>query len=94
MNEIKKIGRKYKFFGRVQGVNFRFTTLQISKNFPVTGYVKNLDDGSVELLVYGKKEDVEDFVDDVRNYFKRNITNFTVEEVPYSTAYTKFSIEY
>lgn len=94
MKEVRPIGRKYKFYGRVQGVNFRFTTLQISKNFKVSGYVKNLDDGSVELLVFGNKDEIEKFVSKIREYFKYNITNLTVEEVEFSAEYDKFSIEY
>ena len=36
------------FTGRVQGVGFRYQSLQVSKEFDVTGYVKNLPDGRVQ----------------------------------------------
>ncbi len=88
------IGRKYRFYGRVQGVNFRYTTLRISDNFKVTGYVKNIEDGSVELLCFGEKTEVEQFIDSVRNHFKENITSLKCEEVEYSENYKKFAIEY
>ncbi len=50
------------FSGRVHGVGFRYTTLQIAKEFDVTGYVKNLLDGRVQLEVEGTKTDVDAFV--------------------------------
>ena len=37
------------FSGRVQGVGFRFTTLQVAKEFEVAGFVSNLPDGRVRL---------------------------------------------
>ena len=37
------------YSGRVQGVGFRFTTKQIASGYDVTGWVKNLPDGRVEL---------------------------------------------
>ena len=37
------------YSGRVQGVGFRYTTRQIASGFEVTGWVKNLPDGRVEM---------------------------------------------
>ena len=39
------------FSGRVQGVGFRYTSNQIAWRFDVTGWVKNLPDGSVQMVV-------------------------------------------
>ena len=50
------------FSGRVQGVGFRYTTLQIAKEFEVTGYVKNLLDGRVQLDVEGTRGDIDALV--------------------------------
>ena len=38
-------------YGRVQGVGFRYTTQYEAKRLGLTGYAKNLDDGSVEKLM-------------------------------------------
>lgn len=46
----------------MQGVGFRYTVLQIAKEFEVAGYVKNLLDGRVQLEAEGNKEDVDAFV--------------------------------
>lgn len=50
------------FSGRVQGVGFRYSTLQVAKEFEVTGFVKNLPDGRVELVAEGRPEEVGAFV--------------------------------
>jgi acylphosphatase len=50
------------FSGRVQGVGFRYTTLQVATEFDVSGFVKNLADGRVQLEVEGKAEDVTAFI--------------------------------
>lgn len=53
------------FSGRVQGVGFRYTTLQIAKEFEVTGFVRNLPDGRVQLELEGTPAEVRAFVEAV-----------------------------
>ncbi len=50
------------FTGRVQGVGFRYSALQVAKEFEVTGFVKNLTDGRVQLEAQGEARDVDAFV--------------------------------
>ncbi len=50
------------FTGHVQGVGFRYATLQVAKEFEVAGYVKNLPDGRVLLEAEGQAGVVEEFV--------------------------------
>lgn len=50
------------FSGRVQGVGFRYATLQIAKEFDVTGYVTNLPDGRVHVEAEGSPDEVKAFV--------------------------------
>ena len=49
------------FSGRVQGIGFRYTVKQTALGFEVTGWVKNLADGRVELLVEGERGELEAF---------------------------------
>ncbi len=51
--------------GHVQGVGFRFTVRHIAKGFDLTGWVRNLPDGRVELQVTGEEAEVRAFVDHV-----------------------------
>jgi len=50
------------FSGRVQGVGFRYTTLQVAKEFEVSGWVKNLPDGRVQLEAEGAPDIVKAFI--------------------------------
>ncbi len=50
------------FTGHVQGVGFRYSTLQVAKEFEVTGRVRNLTDGRVQLDAEGNIRDVNAFV--------------------------------
>lgn len=51
-----------KIYGRVQGVGFRFTTVQLAKELNINGFVRNEEDGSVYVEASAKKEPMESFV--------------------------------
>ncbi len=50
-------------YGRVQGVGFRFATQQQANSLGLTGYAKNLDDGSVEVIACGEPQQIERLVE-------------------------------
>jgi acylphosphatase len=52
--------------GRVQGVGFRYTARRIAAGFDVAGYVRNLADGRVELVASGDEEEVDGFLEALR----------------------------
>lgn len=58
-------GRHVFYEGRVQGVGFRYTTRRIAQEYDVVGWVRNLPDGRVELLVAGEPKEVTGFLDGV-----------------------------
>ena len=45
------------YTGRVQGVGFRYSAKQVASGFDVTGWIKNLDDGTVEMQVMASDPD-------------------------------------
>jgi acylphosphatase len=76
------------FFGNVQGVGFRYTTRSAATGFAVVGYVRNLGNGSVELVVEGSEAEIERFLDMLRNRMSEHIDR---EEVRESSATGEFS---
>jgi acylphosphatase len=50
------------FSGRVQGVGFRYQTLQLAREFEVSGLVQNLPDGRVQLEAEGAADEVRAFI--------------------------------
>ena len=49
------------FSGRVQGVGFRYTAKTVAAGFEITGTIRNLPDGRVELTVEGQRGELESF---------------------------------
>lgn len=49
--------------GLVQGVGYRYFAMQLARRYGITGWVKNRDDGSVELEAEGADEAIEAFVE-------------------------------
>ena len=54
--------------GYVQGVGFRITTLRYATKLNLTGTVKNLLDGTVEIFVQGSREHLEQLVGDLKEH--------------------------
>ena len=55
------------YSGHVQGVGLRFTVKQVAAGFEVTGTVRNLPDGRVELMAEGTKAELEEFREAIRD---------------------------
>ncbi len=49
------------YSGRVQNVGFRYAVKAVATGFEVTGTVRNLDDGRVEMIAEGMKSELEEF---------------------------------
>jgi acylphosphatase len=64
MNSRKRLHVLYS--GRVQGVGFRYTAKTVAMGFEVTGVVRNLADGRVELIAEGLKDELEGFQQAIR----------------------------
>ncbi|TVP75944.1 MAG: acylphosphatase [Puniceicoccaceae bacterium] len=61
------------FEGHVQGVGFRYQTVCVAKGFEVTGYVRNLVDGRVQLYAEGDEAEVLAFQAEVESELKAYI---------------------
>ena len=54
--------KRVSYVGRVQGVGFRYTARGLADRHAVAGYVRNLPDGSVELVIEGDPEQVDAYL--------------------------------
>ena len=58
--------RAHAFYsGRVQGIGFRYTAQNIAENLGVYGWVKNLEDGRVEIAAEGEEKNLKEFLDKI-----------------------------
>lgn len=63
---IMKASYKVLISGQVQGVGFRYFAYRRARKLGVCGYVRNLSDGRVEIVVSGNKSAVDSFLEDVK----------------------------
>jgi acylphosphatase len=94
MSNAKKQHVRCLFFGNVQGVNFRYNTYRTAQQFGVTGYVRNLVDGTVELVAEGPPKTVEDFIAAVERRMQGFIHRKQVDSSPDLAGYTAFEIRF
>lgn len=85
-------GRMVYYSGTVQGVGFRATTAETARDYPVTGWVKNLDDGRVQLLVEGPSDAIDDFLKAVRTHWKDNISKEEKKDQEVSGKFKSFEV--
>ena len=78
--------------GHVQGVGFRFTTFQLAKGYEVTGFVKNLVDGRVQLEVEGDREECVAFIRALREEMASFIRDYSQTEESRERTFKQFMI--
>ncbi len=54
------------YSGHVQGIGFRYTVKVLARGFEVTGTIRNLPDGRVELIAEGARSELEEFRQAIR----------------------------
>jgi len=82
------------YSGTVQGVGFRFMVQRHALSLDLTGWVKNLSDGSVEILVNGPKKNIEMLCQNVEKYFAESIQNKNIQFISPLKEFKDFLITY
>jgi acylphosphatase len=91
---MDRIAKQVIFVGHVQGVGFRYTASHVAGRYDVTGYVKNLPDGTVEMLVQGPASEVDGCIADVQAAFAGRIRQTKIETVPVNDRYSQFGVAF
>ncbi len=84
--------REIHYSGRVQGVGFRYTTREIAARFPVVGFVKNLSDGRVLLVVEGESGPLDEFISVIDDELGRFVTGKDVQASPSTGEFATFEV--
>ena len=77
------------YSGRVQGVGFRYSVRELACGFEVTGFVRNLPDGRVELVTEAEEEEGKAFLEAVRQSQLGNYIRG--EDIQWQTAASEFN---
>lgn len=77
---MDQTSRRIIYHGRVQGVGFRARTSRLATGYSVSGYVKNLADGSVEVVVAGDVSEIQRFLDAIAREFSSKIRSIENSE--------------
>ncbi|NOY30858.1 MAG: acylphosphatase [Planctomycetes bacterium] len=86
--------RQIVYSGEVQGVGFRYTTRSLARGFDVAGYVRNLPDRRVELVVEGPEDQLDDFLAAVGERMSGRIRSVESAHCPIINEFASFKIRY
>jgi acylphosphatase len=89
------IGKRVIFEGRVQGVGFRYTVKDLARGFDVTGWVRNLPDGTVEMQATGEADELAEFIREIleESPVAHHIKTHYVQTIPPMDGSSGFRIE-
>jgi acylphosphatase len=82
------------YSGRVQGVGFRFTAEDIARDLRITGWVRNLRNGQVEVVAEAEEEALKDFLDKINQYFSRYIHDVDIKWQEATGEFKEFGLRF
>jgi acylphosphatase len=80
------------YSGRVQGIGFRYTVLGIARQQKVYGWIKNLDDGRVEILAQASEDVLKNFLQEINQRFFGYIKDLSTEWLPANGELSDFQV--
>ena len=90
---MEKIRRHIIFYGYVQGVGFRWKARQTAERYGISGWVRNLWDGSVEMEAEGRAKDIDDMILALERNTWAQIDDIRSENIPVHNDHS-FEIRY
>ncbi len=80
------------YTGMVQGVGFRYIVQRYADQLAVTGWVRNLSDGRVEITAEGSRENIEELIRHIERYFESSIKDKRIDFLDTDGQYQDFRI--
>jgi acylphosphatase len=94
VNAARNQRRRIVYSGHVQGVGFRFNAANVSRGFAVTGYVRNLADGRVELVAEGAVGELNGFQAAIAESMSGFIRDTNCQDLAPSGEFASFEVRY
>jgi acylphosphatase len=94
MNRAIHEQRVVHYEGHVQGVGFRHTVTLLAKPYSVNGYVQNLEDGRVKLVMEGFPAELERLERDIEERLGQFLRHRTAETRTATGEYVRFEVKY
>ena len=91
---MQKIRESINFYGRVQGVGFRYKLGYLARMYSVTGWASNVYDGSVSTELQGFEEDIDKIIQALYNDRYIEIDNIRRRRIPLAEDERSFGIRY
>ena len=86
--------REVLYSGRVQGVGFRYTARQLAGDYEVTGFVRNLSDGRVQMVVEGSHAEIDRYMTALADHLTGYIRAAAADTRPATGEFAEFEVRY
>jgi acylphosphatase len=94
VSEGKSTQRELHYSGHVQGVGFRYTVRSLAAGFDVTGFVRNISDGGVQLVVEGTAAEIDALLDAIISELGNYIRDVRQTQRPAAEKFDSFDIRF
>ena len=82
------------FSGSVQGVGFRYTTCRLAGDFDVTGFVRNVPDGTVEVVAEGTGQEIDRLLAAVSRRMHGYVCDMTQQRAAHCDEFRGFDVRF
>ncbi|MCR4796243.1 MULTISPECIES: acylphosphatase [Ruminococcus] len=79
---MEKVRKHLIFYGYVQGVGFRWKASHTARRLGISGWVRNLSDGSVEMEAEGTERDIAELIEALENHSWGSIESIDEKNIP------------